>query len=187
MNPFVAVQRLLERLVTVEKIVNRQEVRINNLFREGTVKEVDYEKGVAVVDAHGVESKEVPWMEPAGDIVEWTPVSQGQRVVLVSPGGQPGKGFIIPGGFTDQVPQPHNKGATKRIKIGDSQITMDGEGFVLEAGGSTLTINASGITATVGGVTYAITGGGTSQTGGQQTHDGIDVGKTHTNGGLPIP
>lgn len=187
MNPDVIIGRLLERIAVLEKVVNRQEMRINNMFREATVKEVDHEKGVAIVDAHGVESKEVPWMEPAGDIVEWTPVSQGQRVMLVSPGGHPGRGFIIPGGYTDSVKQPHNKGAEKRIKIGGAQLTMSGSGLVVEVGGTTVNISADGMTVTAGGVTYAISGAGSSQTGGQQLHDGEDVGKTHTNGGLPIP
>lgn len=187
MNPDMIFSRLMERIMTLEKIINRQEVRLNNLFREGTVKEVDYSKGVAVVDAHGVESKESPWMEPAGDIVEWTPLSEGQRVVLVSPGGQTGRSFIMPGGFTDQVPQPHNKGAEKRIKIGGAQLTMSANGLVIEVGGTTVNISSDGMTVTAGGVTYVINGSGSSQTGGQQLHDGEDVGKTHTNGGLPIP
>lgn len=183
--------RTIEELVTsvrnLEKVVNRQEYRMNNLFREGSVKEVDFSKGVAVVDAHGMDSKEIPWMEPAGDISEWTPPSVGQRVIMVSPGGNQGRAFIMPGGYTDDAPAPHNQGAQKRIKIGDAMITISGSSVSIVVGGTTLTIGASGVTATVGGVTYAISGSGTAQTGGQQLHDGIDVGKTHTNGGLPIP
>ena len=197
------IEALVNSVRQLEKVVNRQEVRLNNMFREGSVKEVDYSKGLAVVDAHGVESKEVPWMEPAGDIVEWTPVSQGQRVMLVSPGGQSGRGFIIPGGYTDSVPQPHTEGATKRIKIGATQHTLSTDGLVLEVGGATMNFGSDGLAITVGGATlnfsgegltisaggatFALTGAGFVQTGGQQLHDGIDVGKTHTNGGLPIP
>lgn len=180
------ITRFLEKIQVLERVVARQEVRINNMFREGTVKEVDYAKGVAIVDAHGVESKEVPWMEPAGDIVEWTPPSIGQRVMLVSPGGQPGRGFLIPGGFTDSVPQPHNVGAEKRIKIGGAQLTFSGSTLLVEIGGSTLNFSAEGLTVTAGGTTFQLTGAGFVQTGGKQEHDGKDVGATHTNGMLPV-
>jgi phage baseplate assembly protein gpV len=163
MNSDVFVGRLLNRIALLEKIVNRQEARLNNMFREATVKSADYSKGLAIVDAHGVETKEVPWMEPAGDIVEWTPLSAGQRVMLVSPGGQVGRAFIIPGGYTDSVQQPHDKGAEKRIKIGGSQVTISASGFLFEAGGTTFSMTAAGF----------------AQTGGMVKHNDHDIGDTH--------
>jgi phage baseplate assembly protein gpV len=184
MNPDMIFSRLMERIMTLEKILNRQEVRLNNMFREATVKEADYSKGLAIVEAHGMDSKEVPWMEPAGDIVEWTPVSQGQRVMLVSPGGQMGRGFIIPGGFTDSVPQPHDKGAEKRIKIGNAQQTLSTNGLVLEVGGSTLNFGSDGLTISAGGTTFALTSSGFAQTGGTITHDGTVIDKTHEHTGV---
>lgn len=163
MNPDVVIGRLLERIVVLERIVNRQEMRLNNMFREGKVTDVDYEKGLAVVDAHGVISKQLPWMEPAGDIVEWTPLAAGQRVLMVSPGGQAGRGFIIPGGFTDSVPQPHNKQAEKRIKIGGAQLTQSATELLFE----------------VGGTTFSFTAEGFSQTGGMVKHNERNIGDTH--------
>ena len=172
MNLEVVFQRLIRRIETMERVIQRQGVRLNSMFREATVKSVDPDTGLAIVEAHGVESKPVPWMQQAGEINEWTPLSVGQRVVLVSPGGDMGRAFIMPGGFTDQVQAPHDKSAEKRVKIGGAVITHSASGLFIE----------------VDGVTFQFTGAGFEQTGGAQVHDGKNVGSTHVHGGiLPGP
>ncbi|MEN5275762.1 hypothetical protein ABE527_02315 [Brucella sp. TWI432] len=176
--------KLVERLETIESVVRRNAVRQNNIFREGVVKEVDFEKGTAIVEAHGVESPPTSWSEQAGDINEWTPLSVGQRVMLVSPDGELSKSFVIRGGFTDSTPQPHNKGAEKRTSIGDAVITQSAQGFVLEVGPSKLSFTAEGLLVEVGGVSYLISAAGSTQTGGKQEHDGKNVGNDHIHGGV---
>lgn len=168
MNPALVLERLVNRIEQLEEIAERQEVRMNNFIREASVKEVDYETGTAIVDAHGVESFSVPWLEQAGDVVEWNPITAGQRVMLFSPSGDMSRAFIMPGGFTDDVPQPHNKAAEKRVKIGGCVITQSASGLAIE----------------VEGVTYEFTGSGFTQTGGKQEHDGKNVGSTHVHGGV---
>lgn len=168
MNHAFVAERLIRRIEQLEQIADRQEVRMNNFIREARVKEVDYENGTAIVDAQGVESFSVPWLEQAGDVVEWNPITAGQRVMLFSPSGDMSRAFIMPGGFTDDVPQPHNKGGEKRVKIGDCVITQ----------------SASGLTFEIGGTKYEFTGDGFTQTGGKQKHDGKDVGSTHIHGGV---
>ncbi len=168
MNFEVIFERLIGRIEQLELVVRRQSVQMNNMFREGTVKEVDFEKGTAIVDASEVESKPSPWLTQAGSINEWTPPSVGQRVVLVSPSGDLGKSFIMPGGFTDSVPQTHNKGAEKRVVIG----------------GATITHSAEGLFISVGGTEFKFTGAGFEQTGGKQSHDGKNVGSDHIHGGV---
>lgn len=168
MTDDVGFRRLLERVELLERMVRRQGVRMNNMLREGVVKKVDFEKGLAIVDAHGVETKPLPWFEQAGDVNEWTPLSVGQRVMLVSPDGDPGKAAIMRGGFTDDTPQPHNKGAEKRTTIGDCTVTQSGESLVVVIGGCTFTFNGAGFT----------------QTGGRMEHDGRNVGTDHVHGGI---
>lgn len=168
MNIETVFQRLLDRIGTLESTVQRQQVRINNMFREGTVKSVDEKTGTAIVDAHGVESKPSPWLTQAGDINEWTPLSEGQRVVLISPGGDMGRSFIMPGGYTDEVKAPHDAKAQKRVKIGNAVITHSGDGLFIE----------------VGGASFQFTGAGFEQIGGEQKHDGLNVGSTHVHGGV---
>ncbi|MCO5730083.1 hypothetical protein [Rhizobium sp. SSA_523] len=168
MNPEVVFQRLIDRIATLESTIQRLQIRQNNMFREGVVTSVDEETGTAIVNAHGVESKPSPWLTQAGEINEWVPLSVGQRVVLVSPGGDMGRSFIMPGGYTDAVKAPDNTKAQKRVKIGGAIITHSAEGLIIE----------------VGGVSYKFTGSGFEQSGGSQTHDGKNVGSTHVHGGV---
>ncbi|SPL65351.1 phage baseplate assembly protein V [Ochrobactrum soli] len=168
MTPFTFFDKLIERLESMENVVRRMSVRQNNMFREGVVKEVDYENGTVIVTAHGIDSPPTSWSEQAGDINEWTPPSVGQRVMLVSPDGELSKSFIIKGGFTDDTPQPHNKGAEKRVVIGGATITHTAEGLFIE----------------VDGTSYQFTGKGFTQTGGKQEHDGKNVGSSHIHGGV---
>ena len=171
---------LIRRLEQIESVAQRLSTRVNSIVREGVVKSVDPAKGVAVVEAHGIDTKPIPWMQQAGAINEWTPLSVGQRVSVISPGGDLGRAFILPGGYTEQTPQPHDQGAQKRVKIGDCVLTQSAEGVVLQ----------------VGGTTFEFTAGGFKQTGGKMLHDDKNVGSTHKHtdvvagsdkSGIPLP
>lgn len=168
MSAFTVFDKLIERLEAMESILRRMSIRQNNMFREGVVKEVDYQSGTVIISAHGIDSPPIPWSEQAGDINEWTPPSVGQRVVLVSPDGELAKSFMIKGGFTDDTPQPHNKGAEKRVVIGGATITHTAEGLFIEVKGTTFKFTAEGFV----------------QQGGKQEHDGKNVGSSHIHGGV---
>lgn len=161
---------LLKRISFLERVVERQSVRMNSMIREGTVLDVDYSKGLAVVDAHGIPTKPTPWLEPAnGDFAEWTPMAKNQRVMLFSPGGDLGRAFIMPGGYTDEVAQPHQTQGEKFTKFG----------------GTTFKQSAGGLFIEVGGTEFSFTAAGFYQKGGRQDHDGKNVGSTHGHESAP--
>jgi hypothetical protein len=174
-NMEIVFARLISKINEIGRSVSQLSARNNNLIREAVVKSVNFETGMAIVDAHGIESKEVPWMQQAGAINEWTPLSEGQRVMLFSPSGDMGRAFILPGGFTDEVKAPHNKGAEKRTTIGNCVITQSASGFVMSIGGTTFSFTADG---------FAQTGGNQTHEGGSQSHNGQNVGSTHVHGGI---
>lgn len=178
------VARVMPRLEQLERVVEKQQTLINNMFREGEVQSVDHPNGRVVAVAHGIETKPISRLEQAGDIVEWNPLSVGQRVIVVAPGGDLGKAFIIPGGFTDQVPQPDNRGAHKRTKIGNSLVTQSAAGLVIEVDGATFTFSAAGLSVEIGGTRFDFTAGGFAQGGGKQTHNEKNVGSDHVHGGI---
>lgn len=161
-------ENLIRRIQSLEALTRRMSVRQNNMFREGVVKEVDFQRGTAIVDAHGIETKHVPWLEQAGAVNEWTPPSVGQRVLLISPDGDLSKAVIMKGGYTSDTPAPHDKGAEKRVAIGDAVITHSADGLFIS----------------VAGTEFRFTGAGFEQVGGTQTHDGKNVGSTHIHGGV---
>lgn len=159
---------LIRRLAYLEAAVNQIDRRQNNLIREAVVTEVFEDEGMAKVDAHGLMSKKIPWLQRSGSIREWTPVTKDERVLLISPTGEPGRGLILPGGYTDKFPKPHNKGGEKRVTIGDVSITQTGSALVIKAGG----------------VTVEISGAGLKVSGGVVEHDGKNIGKDHKHGGV---
>ena len=169
--------KLLERIEYLESSINELDRRQNNMFREATVKEVLPDEGLAVVDANGIETSKVPWLERAGKIRSWQPPSVGERVVLFSPTGEPGLGMVMPGGFSDEFPAPHNKGGEYMQVIGGATIKQTGDAVEI----------------TVNGVTVKISGAGLEVTGGKVKHNDHDIGDTHKHtevepgGGLSGP
>lgn len=151
---------------------------MNNLFREGEVVSVDEKNYTAIVQAHGVESKPSPWLQQAGEINEWTPLSKGQRVVLVSPGGDMGRSFIIPGGFTDDVKQPDDTPGQKRVKIGNAVVTQSKDGVDIDVDGAKFTQTKDGWVFQVGGETLRFTRDGLN-------HNGKNIGKDHAHESAP--
>lgn len=164
----VVFEPLIRRLRYLEKTVQQLDRRINNMVREAVVTEVFPAEGMAKVEANGLKSKKVPWLQRAGDINEWDPPSVGERVLLLSPTGEPGTGMIMPGGYSDKFDAPHGEGGEKVTAIGDVRITQTGSSFTIVAGGVTVEISGAGLTVN----------------GGRVEHDSLNIGSTHTHGGV---
>lgn len=156
-------QRLVSRIANLEASVNRLDLYTSNLLREGVVTKADPSTGVVEIDSEGLVTKEISQSERAGQISEWNPFTVGERVLVLNPSGEPGKGIAIPGGYTDKNPQPHNAGGEKVTKIGDCVMKQTG----------------SGIEFSVGGTTFSFSAAGFQQTGGAVTHNDHDIGATH--------
>lgn len=131
----LAFSRLFARIEGLESAMNDAQRRMNNILREGKVVEMYPEEGLAVVEAFGDGSrtKKSPWFTQSGGIKDFVPLSVGQRVMLFSPTGDPGKAVIMPGGYTDQFDQPHNQGEEAKRTIGTSSDLMTGGKRVIVA------------------------------------------------------
>jgi len=125
--------RLIDRIGELEANIGHLQRQINNVMREGRVLEVDAGSGMAIVDGFGGKSKPIPWLQRAGSIREWTPPTVGERVLMLSPNGDPGRALILPGGFSQAFPQNHSKLGEKRYDIGASNDTMSGTERIIEA------------------------------------------------------
>jgi len=136
---FRAVARRFAELEAAVEDLNR---RVANLMREGRITGVDYDRGVATVDMDGLPSREMPWVQRAGTVKDWNPPSVGERVTVMSPTGDPGQGLILPGGWSDQNPAPHNKGGERVIQadgkivlnVGTSELVLEPDRMTLRAG-----------------------------------------------------
>lgn len=170
--------RLLERIELLERTIESLSVGQNNLIREASVLSVDTEKKVAVVEAQGLESIEVPWVTQAGTVVDWEPPKVGQRMLLISPGGNVGRAVLLPGGYTDDATHPSSDGNGFGRIIGSTKIFGTDGTYDIET--NTFTVKAN----IVFEGNMSLKGDFTSV--GSMTNNGKNVGSSHTNAGNPV-
>lgn len=107
-----------------------------NTIRVGHVVEVDAANGLARVDIGTEQNPAVtdlrPWTEHAGAIKTFVPLTVGEQVRLISPGGEIAAGWIDRGGFSDANPAPHDKTAEAVMTVGDTRITKKGDEVRIE-------------------------------------------------------
>jgi len=151
--------RLFGRIAQLEAQIGHLNRRVNSTLREARVLEV-FDDGTAVVEGHGGKSKKIPWLQRAGSIRDWDPPAEGERVLMLSPNGDEGRALILPGGYSKQYGQPHNKLGESKRQIGDASDLFTGTQRVIE---SQLIILRG---------TVKIEGGGV-------THNGVNIGDTH--------
>ncbi len=125
--------RLVQRIGYLEREIVRLHQRVNNTFREARVEKLHPAEGLAEVNAFGGQSHKVPWLQRSGSIRDWDPPEPGERVILISPSGDPARGLILPGGYSEQYPQPHDKQAEAKRVVGDTSILSTAETHVIES------------------------------------------------------
>lgn len=154
----------IQRISELEADIAQLRHVINNMFREARVKKV-YDDGTAEVVAHGAQTHRIPWVQRAGSIRDWEPPTENERVLMLSPGGDPSRGLILPGGYSDNYPQPHNALGESRRQVGSSVDTTAPSSRIIEA-------------------QLIILRGTVKIEGPSLTHNGVNVGDTHTHGGI---
>jgi hypothetical protein len=152
-------------LASVQEQLAETNRRLSNIMRPGQVTDVDYAKGLVKVKVGDLDSYWVPWAERAGGIKTWSPPSVGEQIHLMSPSGEPGQGWVLPGGYSDQNPQPHDKGNENVLVIGNTKIIATGSGLKIESGSIELA-------------------GPTKVTGASLTHNDRNIGDNHTHKGV---
>jgi phage baseplate assembly protein gpV len=156
--------------------ITELERRQRGQMRTGVVDEVDPGNGRARVRLLDSDPPFVtgwiPWSEPtAGANRTHNPPSVGQQVMLFSESGDLHDAVIH--GSLNSTAHPRPSGAGDEhvlLAVGDARIAVSG-------GGSSLAL-------TVGGVTLTLTSAGLVVDGGQVSHNGTNIGDTHTHGGV---
>lgn len=158
---------LASRLAELER-------RVSASSLSGTVAEVDAAAGTIRLKLGDASSggdflsPHIPYAQIGGALKAHIPPSIGQQFALFSPSGDMAQGVAMPLGFSGASPSPSSSGSENVITFGAARITLD----------------AGALTIEVGGVTLEISGGGVTITGGVVTHDGLNIGSTHTHGGV---
>lgn len=96
-NPMLTLQELLRLIL--------------NLIRIGTIKSVDVDAALCIVETGDNETGPIKWVSlRAGTTKHWSPPTEGEQVILLSPGGDLGQAIAIVGLFSDQNPAPSSSG-----------------------------------------------------------------------------
>lgn len=114
----------------LDEIVQRIEElerRLANTVRLGRVIEVDAGRGLVRLQVNELETDWLPWTTQAGEINVFVPPSVGQQMMLVSPSGEPGQGWAVPAGFSNQFAQPHDQAGEMKVTHGGVSIFSDGD------------------------------------------------------------
>ena len=171
------------------------------LVRVGVVVSVDLAAARCVVrygdpdDAEPAETPPIRWLAPRAGLTRiWSPPSEGEQVVLLSPDGQVGNAIALMGLVQDAFP-PLGGDATEMVEFADgARVTYDAEAGALKAilpAGATAEIEAPGGITLRGDVTIEgnVSVAGTidaSETITSETDvkaDGISL-KNHVHGGI---
>lgn len=84
--------------------------RIANLICFGTVKEVDYSKGIAKIEIGELVTAWLPWVAGrAGGNISSSPLEVDEQVVVLSPSGEMNQGVVLPALHQNRFPANANK------------------------------------------------------------------------------
>lgn len=137
-----------------------------NSLKVGPVAMVDAEKGYRIRQG-GTDEKPFlsPWYPHPESGKTSIPLKVNQVVGMLNPTGDPRKGLLIRGGYSDEHSSPN----------------ADMDANVFEDAGVKVTIAGGALVIAVGGTTVRIDGSGLDVNGGHIRNDGIRVDKTHTH------
>ena len=155
---------------------------------------------VRVSDGAGWTSAWVRWhSQAAGKARHWRAPSLGEQGALISPSGEPAQGTFVAGLYGDAGPQPDNRDHVEVWRFDDGgslvydwqaksyTITLPSGTVTIAVGGSSAVVTDNAITAKAEAIT--LTGkitieGEVTINGASLTHNGINVGSTHTHKGV---
>lgn len=159
----LAPSSLPEMVANLHRRLAEVERRLRGRSRDGKVVEANEAEGLYRVEFNeNGRTFRGPWMRvqaiSAGGIDIQAEPKVGQAVTVTSESGDMTDGQISLSSFSDGAPRPHDKAGELKIKKGDVSILVSGGGVEI-----------------VGDLTI---------TGGAVTHNGVNIGDTHTHSGV---
>ncbi len=166
----------MREIVELAARIAELERRFSGMMRHGTVEEVDPGKHRIRLklgtdeDGKPFLSPWIPYTQTAGDLKIHAPPSIGQQFTLMAPAGDWQQAVAIPFTWSNQNPSPSENADENVLAFGDVRMTLSDGSLKIRAAG----------------VTLELTGNGVSISGGEVTHDGRNIGSTHTHGGVVV-
>lgn len=143
--------------------------RLDNLIRLGTVHSVDLAEARVRLTIGGLTTSWLPWLtHRAGTTRHWSAPTVGEQVIVLSPGGDLAAGVALSGIYSDTAPAP-SVNASEHLTV-----YPDGTRIAYDHSNATLTLDVPTITIN----------GNVAINGASLTHNGKNVGATHTHSGV---
>lgn len=159
--------------------------RLENTVRPGTIAAIDHAAARVRVKSGDLLTDWLPWMERrAGNVRTWCPPSVGEQCLVLSPGGDLAAGWVLVGSPSEAHPAPSDSATLHRTSYPDgSVVDYDHATHLLTVYSvGAVSVNAKNAIS-VSAPSIAIDGD-VAITGSSLTHNGINVGSTHTHGGV---
>lgn len=153
----------MDRLTELER-------KLENLARLGAVCAVDAGAARCRVQSGSLQTAWLPWLtRRAGSDSDWWAPSIGEQVLVLSPGGDPAQGLVLPAVYSTEHPAPESDPGVRRVTFEDgSTIAYNNAAHVLHADlvGDAVLVAVGDVTATADGDIAATAGGNVTVTAG---------------------
>lgn len=129
---------MFEMLVGMQVDVEMLKTAFGNSLKVGSVEQVDAKKGCRLKLGEGPDGQPFlsPWYphpESGGATGTWAPLSKGQIVGVMNPGGDPRQGVLIRGGYSGVNPPISESLGENKFQFGGATITIAGGKVTIEA------------------------------------------------------
>lgn len=138
---------LLQEVVALRIELSEAKTAMRNMVRTGTVAKRDAEKGYRLDWGKDDKGETIlsPWYphpEAGGAAKSWFPLSEGQIVTAINPGGDFRQGFLVRGGFGGQNERPSFELTQNGFTFGGVRIEIADNSLKIAIGSSVLEITA---------------------------------------------
>lgn len=127
---------MIGEIIAQRADIERLKSTLGGMVKVGPVAIVDPKKGFRIKLGESGEGQPYlsPWYphpESGGATKTWAPLSEGQIVGMINPGGDPRQGVLLRGGFSDDNPQPSESLDENKFLFGGVEITIAADGSVV--------------------------------------------------------
>jgi hypothetical protein len=138
---------MIREFVSLRADVEQLKSMFGRGIKVGPVAVVDPERGfrIKLGEGEGGEPYLSPWYphpESGGATKTWAPLSKGQIVGMINPGGDPRQGILLRGGFSDANPPPSQSLGENVFAFGGVTITVAEGGAVTIDAPGTVVVNS---------------------------------------------
>lgn len=138
---------MISEIIAQRADIEQLKTLFGRALRVGPVAVVDPEKGFRIKLGDGADgepflSPYYPHPESGGATSTWVPLSEGQIVGVINPGGDPRRGILLRGGFSDANPPPSNSLSENVFAFGGVKLTISDNGSLVVDAPGKVVVNA---------------------------------------------